>query len=133
MSEGLETGDCGVCIGGYDGDGPDFCSVTFPKARKSHQCYECEQEIRPGEKYEKIVGKWDDEISTFEFCMVCSELGNAFMCDGRAYGILWDEIREQLFPRLTTGCLAKLSTVAAKQRLLDEWRKWKFKIPRPKR
>jgi hypothetical protein len=124
---GLAEGDCGVCIGGGgDGDPVDFWVEKMVTARKSHQCYECNQPILPGSRYERIAMKYEGDINTYELCSLCSEIGKAFSCDGRMLGILWDDIHDTLFPQMTTGCLAKLTTAAAKQHLVKKWQAWKF-------
>ncbi len=125
----IGTGDCGVCLGGYDGDGPEFYNSKIVKARKPHQCYECEKEIPVGQSYERVVGKWDGDISTFEFCLICSEIAEALSCGGRCFGNLWDDAEQNLFPNMTTGCLSKLRTASAKQALVERWRRWEFGDP----
>lgn len=125
MSE-LASGDCGVCIGGWDGEPAEFFDSRTVTARKEHQCFECQKEIKHGDRYERVSGKWEGELSTYRFCILCSEIGQAFSCDGRLFGCLWENIREDLFPNMTTGCLAKLKTTAAKEYLVTEWHKWKF-------
>jgi len=123
----LSEGDCGVCLGGYDGDGTlEMYHEQIVKARKPHQCYECNCEIKQGEKYERVTGKWEGEFNVYEFCLICSEISNCLSCDGRCFGNLWEDIRDNLFPRMTTGCLAKLKTAGAKQHLLNKWNEWKF-------
>jgi len=34
-------------------------------------------------------------------------------------------MHDYVFPELTTGCLEKLTTAAAKQYLMERWREWK--------
>jgi hypothetical protein len=38
---------------------------------------------------------------------------------------MWEDICENLFPAMTTGCLARLKTAAAKEYLVRKWQKWK--------
>lgn len=52
------------------------------------------------------------------------EIREAFFCDGWIYTQMWERFVEY-FEHLTTGCLSKLTTAAAKEKLMDEWRKWK--------
>jgi hypothetical protein len=123
------SGDCGVCIGGWDGESgesADFFDSRILKARKAHKCFECGCEIAVGQQYERVSGKWDGELDRFRFCLICSEIGQAFSCEGRLFGCLWENIQEDMFPQMTTGCLEKLTTAAAKQHLVEKWRKWKF-------
>jgi hypothetical protein len=120
--------DCGVCITGFDGDRPEMYVETVVTARKAHKCYECEREIQPSEKYERVAGKWDGEMGSYTFCLACSEIQKVFSCNGgRAFGMLWEDMEEYVFPELTTAnkCFAKLSA-GAKQFVLDRWNSWKF-------
>jgi hypothetical protein len=115
---------CDVCVGGYEGDEAAVYRERMVTARKPHACYECKFTIQPGQTYEYVTGMWDGTWSAYRFCAVCSEIGKALACDGRNFGNLWDEIHEHVLPELSQGCLDKLTTVAAKQRLTDEWREW---------
>jgi hypothetical protein len=122
----FDEGGCGVCLGGYDSDGTlEMYREKIVTARKSHQCYECEREIKPGEKYERVTGRWEDEWIVYDFCLICSEISTCLSCNGRCFGNLWKDVRDNLFPDMTTGCLAKLKTAAAKEYLVNKWREWK--------
>jgi hypothetical protein len=126
MSE-LSQGDCGVCIGGYGDDDPATLSLSdIVKARKPHKCEECGGQILAGQKYERNKWLYDGEWSRMDICLLCAEIGAAFSCEGRLLGDMWQDIHDNMFPNMTTGCLAKLKTAAAKQFLLDKWNKWKF-------
>ena len=122
----LAVGDCGVCIGGDTGE---YCTVSDAKiitARKPHQCEECDKTIQPGERYERISQLYEGEWSRMSVCLMCSEISIALSCDGRSIGNMWEDIRDNVFPNMTTGCLTKLKTAAAKQHLVNEWNEWKF-------
>jgi len=121
--------DCGVCLSGGDGDGyTEFCQVVIRKARKPHECSECEKRIEPGEKYEHATGKTEGDMWVFDTCLVCAEIADAFYCDGRLFGgMLWEEMHDTAFPVMTTGCLDRLKTAAAKAELLRRWNEWKFR------
>lgn len=54
-----------------DGPSADFYRKSHPVARKAHQCYECSRAIPPGERYQRITGKWDGYISTMAICPTC--------------------------------------------------------------
>ena len=117
--------NCNVCIAGYDGDAAAFYDARMVRARKMHRCYDCGNEIAVGAMYERISGKWDQEVSSYTICALCSEIGEAFSCDGsRTFGNLWETI-EEFFDEFTTGCLDKLTTAAAKQKVMDRWQRWK--------
>jgi len=46
-------------------------------------------------------------------------------CDGSfIFTTLWDDLRD-VFPEMTTGCLAKIESAAGKAKLLQQWRAWK--------
>ena len=125
--------DCSVCLGSDDFDGLcEFYEAGIVKARKQHECVECELPIPPGAKYERVRGKYDGEFFTEKTCLLCCELRTAFTCDGGAivHGMLWEEIRDYLFPNMTTGCLEKIRTAEAKAFLVKRWNDWKFRKPR---
>jgi hypothetical protein len=127
MSE-FSVGDCGVCIGGDTGD---YCAVSQTKivtARKPHQCEECNITIKRGQQYERISQLYEGEWSRMAVCLLCSEISIGLSCDGRIIGNMWEDIRDNVFPNMTTGCLSKLKTGAAKEHLVQQWREWKFGI-----
>jgi hypothetical protein len=123
--------DCGVCIGGYDCDGyAEFQETRWPKARKEHVCGECERKIIKGETYHRWSGKYDGEFFDDITCAQCAEIRAAFTCaeydqTGPPQGELWNDIREAMFPRMTTACFDKLQTLEAKTFLRERWMKWK--------
>ena len=121
----LETGDCNVCVLGYDGDEAEFYSSEIRKARKQHKCCECGGAILPGQSYEHVAGRWDGHMGTYKTCSLCVEIRTKFSCDGSwMFKSMWDSLREELFDRLTTGCLTGLS-IPAREKILAEWRSWK--------
>jgi hypothetical protein len=120
------SGDCGVCIGGSIDEVCEFIHIQDRKARKPHKCCECGKEIVKGEKYEHARGKCEGEMWSSETCLVCREIAEAFYCDGRMFGgELWEEM-EYAYEAMTTGCLDRLTTVAAKTELMRRWNEWKF-------
>src|SRR5271167_465512 len=95
----MSVGDCGVCIGG-DSDG-EYCDVSehkIVKARKPHKCLECDRTIAAGDDYERIKQLYDGGWSTWEVCLICSEISIAFSCAGRIIGNIWEDIHDNLFP-----------------------------------
>jgi hypothetical protein len=119
--------DCGVCLSGYDGDS-EFCRTEVRKARKTHACCECNKEIAKGEKYEHATGKSDGDMWAFDTCLICAEIADTFYCDGRLFGgCLWEQMEEIAFPEMTTGCLERLTSAAAKAELVNRWNEWKFR------
>ncbi len=57
-----------------DSEAPDFFSRATPKARKAFRCYECSGEISPGERYERVAGKWDGEFAEYLTCERCFDI-----------------------------------------------------------
>lgn len=125
MSE-MTSGGCGVCIAGDHGDSPDFFDERIVRARKSHKCCECSDEIPVGVEYERVSGKWDGDVCSYRTCLACRDIRRNLCCDGWTYTMLWDDAENSgLFERLTTGCLDQLATAAGKAKLLNRWRDWK--------
>ena len=120
---------CEVCIG-QDLDRAELCEViseTKPTARKPAKCCECRSVIPPGSQYEKFVGKYDGELTTYRTCLLCAEIRRVFTCgESWIWESLWDDMEELAFPELTTAteCFRELSP-AAKEFVLAKWRKWK--------
>lgn len=126
MTDSLLTGDCGVCIGTDNSDLTEFWSSETVTARKAHKCCECRLPILPGQNYERSAGISDGEMWSHKTCLLCQEIRDAMRCsNGFYYECLWEEMRDYVFPEMTTGCLDRLKTVAAKQFLIERWKKWK--------
>jgi hypothetical protein len=120
---------CEVCIGGGDYDGsPEFYTHTYHRARKAHKCCECGRAINIGERYEYFASKFDGDFDVNKTCHQCAEIRQVFSCgnEGPYYGQLWEEMRDNAFPNLTTAseCFTELSA-SSKAFVLDKWRKWK--------
>lgn len=64
---------CYCYCGDYNGEMPTFYRQSFHKARKKHQCCECKDVIKKGERYKKVVGMWDERIETYCFCLSCDD------------------------------------------------------------
>lgn len=122
-----DDGPCNVCIeSDYDGDSVSFHQIEHVKARKSHRCCECGDTIPKGAVYERVVGKWDRELSTYKTCAACEDVRNNLCYNGWTYTMLWESaVESEMFEHLTTGCLEQLGTAAGKAKLLEKWREWK--------
>jgi hypothetical protein len=120
--------ECGVCIGSDDYDcSLDFQDVTWPKARKEHKCCECSRIIGVGEEYQRWAGKWDGTVESFKTCLRCVEIRDGFSCgNSTAFGAMWAEMREYVFPIMNTACFDKVESVEAKAFLRSQWMNWKF-------
>lgn len=118
--------NCACVYTSGDGDLPEFCSTEIVKARKAHRCVECRDVIAIGQRHERTSGKWDGEINSFRTCLLCVEIRAAFMCEGWTYGLLWEDVEEQMFKErgLDSACLEELSSPEAKQFLQRRWWAW---------
>jgi hypothetical protein len=118
--------ECACLYGGFDDDDDTgFTATSVLTARKVHECYECHQVIQVGERYQRVVQKYEGKIYAYKHCLLCVEIQNALYCDGGwLWGCLWSDIREQIFEGtgLTIACLDKLTTAAAKEKLQRAWK-----------
>ena len=118
--------DCGVCLGEWDGDSPEFFDVRTPKARKPHSCSECGKVIAKGDVYQRTCGKNDGDFWTYDTCLICAEIRAAFSCNGESLGgMMWEDFRDYVFPEMTTTCFDRLKTPEAKAELRRRWMEWK--------
>lgn len=115
---------CDVSLGDYDGDAPKVFNASDVTARKDHQCFECQSVIPRGATYERVTGLWEAGWETYRFCLACAEISREFSENGRSFGTLWDGMREGWAEGANLqSCLNRLSTVAAKTKLRDQWLK----------
>jgi len=57
-------------------DPPSAYQQGYRTARKSHRCYECSSEIRPGDRYRFDSGVWDKRGASYKTCLTCEALRN---------------------------------------------------------
>ena len=97
------------------------------KAKKSHKCEECQEEIKPGDLYSYSTMLFDGSWTTTKMCLSCKEIGDHFTCGSRIVGQLWEELEEYFFPDMKAGgpCMEGLSP-ANKARLFDSRLVWLF-------
>lgn len=119
-----------VCLDmDYDADSSDFCTESFHKARKSHKCCECGGVIAKGQRYERAAGKTCGEMWSHATCAACAEIREAFVCGSLVYGMLWESIKESMFPvwdrKGPIDCLAKLETLEARDKCRAQYAEWK--------
>ncbi len=100
----------------YDGYN-DFSRSKMRRAAKPHACCECYDVIRVGDSHEYVAGKSEGDFWDARTCAPCAEIRKAFVCDSWVISTLWEEIRDQMFPKwdamTAIDCLAKLTTQAA--------------------
>lgn len=117
---------CEVSLGDYAGDEAAFYQERFVKGRTPHQCHECLEDIAKGAHHHVVSGKWDGECRTYRFCEPCWEVMGEFSENGRTFGVTWDTFQLEWHAGATLqGCLNRLSSVAAKEHMARQWRKWK--------
>ncbi len=73
-----------------------FSSTKNVKARKEHQCCECLDTIKKGERYQRIKGCWDGNWDVFETCLFCAMLRKKYCPDGYVFESLADDIESCL-------------------------------------
>jgi hypothetical protein len=86
------TCDCSIDID----ERADFGSVEIRKARKSHYCCECGEEIKPGDKYEHASLFSDGMFSRYKTCIPCQRIRDTYCPHGYCYEMLIDTIKDCL-------------------------------------
>lgn len=61
------------CVCDYD-PATVYSAEIVKKARKEHKCFECDRTIHRGERYERVFGIWDGDVSVFRTCTHCLEI-----------------------------------------------------------
>lgn len=120
--------DCGVCVGGWDGEPATFLETRIVKrARKQHVCSECGDFIPVGGSYQTASGMNDGDFWTYKTCLVCTEIRAAFSCNGITYGgIFWEDFNDgDCWSALNVSCFDRLTTPEAKAELQRRWMEWK--------
>ena len=118
-----------VCIDHDYDDENAFYRETTPTARTPHTCCECRAVIPVGARYERAAGKSGGGVWTATSCARCAEIRHAFVCGGFRFGDLWESIEESIFPIWEASgpidCLAKLTTLDARNTVREHYRDWK--------
>jgi hypothetical protein len=85
--------DCSI---DYDYEPAKIYREEYPKAKKEYKCCECGENIKPGQKYQKVTGLWDDIWSTYKTCMPCVNIRDRYCPHGFYFGFLREQISECL-------------------------------------
>lgn len=56
---------------------PSVHRKAWHKAKKEYKCCECGQAINAGQDYQKAVGVWEGNFSTYKSCERCADLREA--------------------------------------------------------
>jgi hypothetical protein len=117
---------CDFTLEEYGGDDAEFFHEQAVVARKRHKCYECEDDIAPGEKHIYVSGKWDGEWLSYRFCLACDQIAAEFFDGARLFGALWDGLRDNWGSGAPLQpCLNRVSSVAAKRKMTAQWKAFK--------
>ena len=69
-------GDLGAMMECYcepaEGEPCEVWLPSFRTARKIHECCECHEEIKPGERYEYIFSIFEGEVTCYKTCIFCA-------------------------------------------------------------
>jgi hypothetical protein len=106
------------CVYGSEGVGPAHYWVGYPIARKTHVCCSCNQEIKPGDKYENYSGIWDANFQRFKTCSSCQEIRDKLFCDGWVFEAVWEDLKYSLEESIPWSAIGKLSEIS-RNRVLD--------------
>ena len=82
-----------------DGEPIQFPTIRKVKARRVWTCVECEGEIKPGQTYELIRGKWQDVWDETRTCQTCLNIRKT-LCPCAPVGTLWENLLISLELRL---------------------------------
>jgi len=117
-----------VCLSHDYDELPGFSRSVTRRARKAHKCCECGGVIPVGAEHEVCTGRWDGMFDTYRTCAACAEIRAAFVCGPWCLEMLWESMRQEMFPLWRTkgawDCLAKLTSDAAVAKCNAEYREW---------
>lgn len=85
-----------------DGEHPAVHTEQVVRARKTHVCCECGEEIKVGEQYERAKGLWDGSWGTYTTCIPCMRIRDD-LCSCFIYGHLRETVWDCLGIDLVTG------------------------------
>jgi hypothetical protein len=97
------TMECTCALFG-EGEEPSVLRTTWYKARRAHQCCECQGVIQPGDRYEYVSGCWEGEWSHFSTCVGCAHMRDGLACGcGAVFGELAEVVWETFGHDIVTG------------------------------
>jgi hypothetical protein len=104
-------GDC-ACVWVPDYDPAEIYWRKIRTARKPKNCEECRREIAPGERYEHVQMRYEDDWSSFATCLDCVSIRESFFCDGWLHGSMLDDLAEHLYNvngEVASKCISPLT------------------------
>ena len=120
----------------------DYCGVDFDgacddcepiaehrshvvTARRPHACNECGERIQPGERYHRDSYQADGKRCVDRTCEPCREVRGEFYFTMLG-GFLWEHFDAEWDNGANVqSCMNRLTTVRAKERMRQQWLKWK--------
>jgi len=87
-------------------------SEKVVRARTQHVCGECGETIKPGQRYERFRGVYDDKPMTHRTCETCLDLRSTLFCGGWTYGGVREDLHEHvvnLCGEIDSSCLLALT------------------------
>lgn len=115
-----------ACLIDNEGEASDVSFTRMQMASKTHCCGECGREIRPGETYERVSGKWDCGFETYKTCADCLSVRDTYFCS-YSYGCVWEDLENTVHDSRGNVADARLCelTPAARTRVMElieaEW------------
>ncbi|RLB94621.1 MAG: hypothetical protein DRH26_00705 [Deltaproteobacteria bacterium] len=101
--------ECSCTINIDHEGGPDCYREKIVTARKKHRCYECFQDIQPGEQYEYVSGIWDGDPQAYKTCLDCKSIRDTFF-DSWTYTQVWDDFHDNFYLEdIPESCISKLT------------------------
>jgi len=107
--------DCACVLIPDEGDTPSDIDVSTKSSPLSCKCDECYREIKIGEEYEHVYGRWDGVWSTYRTCQDCLSVRNSFFCDGYCYTMIYENLQEHINDMggsISEDCLSPLTPAA---------------------
>lgn len=133
--------NCCVFSNDYN-DGPSCYTESLVRAKKAHECCECDRDIPAGEQYQRATGVWEGHGRTYKTCLACVDIREHFSnacrnpdeIEGREYDsyggrwafqCLYNDLAENFFPDMTAGgpCMAGMSP-RAKAKMFEMYLEW---------
>jgi len=77
-----------------DLDQPTVYESRMVRARKPHDCCECNRAIEPGESYEVVRGLWDGQWGAYKTCLGCVRIREHLCSGGWSHGDLAEQVSD---------------------------------------
>ena len=93
VKAGAVTISCDCSCDDFDSD--RCASLVIRKARKTHECCECQKPIRPGQQYEDATGiDSEGEPYRYRTCLPCKRIREHYCPSGWLWGCLAETLMD---------------------------------------